>query len=181
MNAPGWKMNVKMTFCKNRTMTWAHHTKIKIALAMMAGVMAMIAWYGVVHAQTPAVQPRSVWDGVYTDAQARRGGQVYLSDCSTCHGKQLEGIDDAPALAGKDFMDSWDGRTLSALLAQMRKMPRDAPGRLSTAEYADTMAYILSVNKFPAGKTDLPQEAEVLRQIRMEAVKSAPAKPALKK
>jgi len=176
MNAPGWKMNVKMTFCKNRTMTWAHHTKIKIALAMMAGVMAMIAWYGVVHAQTPAVQPRSVWDGVYTDAQARRGGQVYLSDCSTCHGKQLDGIDDAPSLAGKDFLDSWDGLTLGALFEKMRKMPRDAPGSLSRTEYADTLAYILSVNKFPSGQSELPPETELLRQIRLEQAKPAPKK-----
>jgi mono/diheme cytochrome c family protein len=149
-------------------------------VTLVAGTV-MAAFYFAVQAQTAAIPTRSVWDGVYIDAQASRGAQIYLSDCASCHGKQLNGIDDAPALAGKEFIDSWDGRTLSALLAQMRKMPRDSPGRLSSAEYADTMAYILSVNKFPAGKVDLPQEAEVLRQIRLEATKSAPAKPASKK
>jgi mono/diheme cytochrome c family protein len=157
-------------------MTQAHHTKIKFVLAMIAGVAAIVVSYRAVSAQTSAVQTRSVWDGVYTDAQAARGAQFYTSDCASCHGNRLEGKDDAPSLAGKEFMDSWDGRTLGSLLAQMRKMPRDAPGRLSAAEYADSMAYILSVNKFPAGKTDLPQEIEVLRQIRLEAAKPAPKK-----
>src|SRR5262245_53941489 len=27
---------------------------------------------------------RSVWDGVYTDAQAKRGGAAYEYSCSTC-------------------------------------------------------------------------------------------------
>ena len=170
------EMNVKMIFRKNRTMTQANHTKMKIAFAMMACIAAMIACWGVVHAQTPAIQIRSVWDGVYAGAQAKRGGQIYVSDCSSCHGKQLEGVDDAPSLAGREFLDSWDGRTLGALFAKMRKMPRDAPGRLSPTEYADTMAYILSVNKFPAGKAELPQDAELLRQVRLEAAKPAPKK-----
>ncbi len=157
-------------------MTWAPHTKIKTAFVMMAGVAAIVVCYGVVRAQTPAVPMRSVWEGVYTDAQARHGAQIYVSDCASCHGKQLNGIDDAPSLAGKEFMDSWDGRTLGALLAQMRKMPRDAPGRLSPTEYADTMAYILSVNKFPPGKNDLPQENEPLRKIRLDLAKPGPKK-----
>jgi len=162
-------------------MTQAHHPMLKFALIMIAGAATIIASYRAVPAQTSAAQIRSIWDGVYTDAQAGRGAKFYVSDCAGCHGKRLEGIDDAPSLAGKEFMDSWDGRTLGALLAQMRKMPRDAPGRLSAAEYADTMAYILSVNKFPAGKSDLPQEIEALRPVRLEATKSAPAKPAAKK
>lgn len=150
----------------------------RFALAMTAGVAVIITSYCAVPAQTSGAQIRSVWDGVYTDAQAGRGAKFYVSDCASCHGKRLEGIDDAPALAGKEFIDSWDGRTLGALLLQMRKMPRDDPGRFSAAEYADTMAYILNVNKFPAGQSDLPQEIDVLRQIRLEATKSVPAKPA---
>lgn len=157
-------------------MAQAHYTKTRLALVMIAAVAVIGACYNAVPAQTTTVQLRSVWDGVYSDVQAGRGAKIYLSDCASCHGRQLNGIDDSPSLAGKEFMDSWDGRTLGALLAQMRKMPRDAPGRLSPAEYADTMAYILSVNKFPAGKADLPQENEPLRNIRLELAKPAPKK-----
>jgi mono/diheme cytochrome c family protein len=168
-----WQTNVKMILCKNRIMPRIHYTKIRIALVVTAGVIAIVTRYGVVRAQTPPAPTRSVWDGVYTDAQAKRGEQIYLSDCSSCHGKHLDGVDDAPALAGKDFLDSWNGRTLGALLAKMRKMPRDAPGSLSQTEYADTLAYVLSMNKFPPGKAELPQDIDLLRQVRVEAKPTA--------
>jgi len=35
-----------------------------------------------IHAQ----QPRTVRDGVYTDAQAARGGAIYKEKCASCHG-----------------------------------------------------------------------------------------------
>lgn len=52
-------------------------------------------------------------------------------------------------------------------------MPRDNPSHLTPAEYADLVAYILSANQFPAAKTELPANAELLKQIRIEAAKAA--------
>ena len=37
-----------------------------------------------------AAEP-SVWDGVFTAEQARRGETAYLSACASCHGTGLEG------------------------------------------------------------------------------------------
>ncbi len=34
---------------------------------------------------------RSVWDGVYTDAQAKRGQALFEQNCVSCHGPALEG------------------------------------------------------------------------------------------
>ena len=34
---------------------------------------------------------RSVWDGVYTEAQAKRGEALFAENCVTCHGPALEG------------------------------------------------------------------------------------------
>src|SRR5258708_23632603 len=104
-----------------------------------------------------APETRSVWDGVYTDEQAKRGEEVYKGECSTCHGKKLEGVEDAPSLAGKSFVDGWDGLTVGALFEKTRKkMPRDNPGQLSRMQYLDAVAYILNANKFPSGNTELP-------------------------
>src|SRR2546423_1377917 len=50
---------------------------------------------------------RSMWDGVYTDAQAARGQAQYRQECASCHGDRLEGggeIAPAPELAGDIFM-----------------------------------------------------------------------------
>jgi hypothetical protein len=50
-------------------------------------------------------------------------------------------------------------------------MPQDNPGSLSRQQYTDVLAYMLSYNKFPIGKTELARETEVLKQIRYEALK----------
>jgi hypothetical protein len=55
-------------------------------------------------------------------------------------------------------------------------MPQDDPGRLSRQENADVLAYLLSFNKFPAGKVELAHDTEILKQIRIEAAKPDPKK-----
>ena len=43
--------------------------------------------------------PVSIWDGVYTEAQAKEGETVYFSQCAECHGPDFAGREQAPALA----------------------------------------------------------------------------------
>ena len=153
---------------------------IKGAVASVIVVAGVAAVHCGLHAQnqqpqTPQ-QTRSVWDGIFSDDQAKRGATVYTGECSSCHGKDLTGIDEAPSLVGKDFLDDWDGRTVGALFDKTRRnMPRDNPGHLSATEYSDVLAYVLSENKFPSGKTDMGSDSAALKQIRIQAVK--PAKP----
>ena len=63
---------------------------------LAAGVVAL-AWCASAAAQS---SPASVWDGVYTDAQAVRGETAYLQECANCHGTALEGGDMTPPLLG---------------------------------------------------------------------------------
>jgi mono/diheme cytochrome c family protein len=115
---------------------------------------------------------QSVWDGVFTDEQAKRGEPLYGKYCTSCHGSTLEGAEMAPPLAGSAFSANWDGLTLGDLFERMRvSMPQDNPGSLSRQQYVDVLTYILSYNKFPAGKTELARETEVLKQIRFLALK----------
>ena len=50
-------------------------------------------------------------------------------------------------------------------------MPQNKPGSLSRETNAEILAFVLSANQFPAGKEDLPQASEALREIRIEAIK----------
>jgi mono/diheme cytochrome c family protein len=119
-----------------------------------------------------AEDPRSVWDGVYTQAQAKRGQAVYGNECASCHGAQLTGGEGAPPLAGTPFTSAWNGLTAGELFARMREsMPFDRPGKLEERQYADVLAYLLSFNRFPAGKSELATRAGELRQIRFQAEK----------
>ncbi|PYS53310.1 MAG: class I cytochrome c [Acidobacteria bacterium] len=114
----------------------------------------------------PQQQQASVWDGVYTNEQAKRGEASYLQECSNCHGRELEGADMTPALAGLAFSANWDGLTLGDLFERIRiTMPADRPGSLARQQIADILSYVLVVNKFPAGDTELPREVQALRQI----------------
>jgi mono/diheme cytochrome c family protein len=115
---------------------------------------------------------RSVWDGVYTESQAKRGGQVYASQCVNCHGNTLQGDGPASALTGPGFTADFDGANLGEMLDRTRTtMPEDKPGTMSRQQVADVLAYVLSFNKFPAGETELPTQAEALNQIKFLATK----------
>jgi S-disulfanyl-L-cysteine oxidoreductase SoxD len=115
---------------------------------------------------------KSVWDGVYTDGQAKRGQGAYNGNCASCHGDQLTGREMAPPLAGGEFVSNWAGLTIGDLYDRVRTtMPATRPGKLSSEENADIIAYILAFNKFPSGSTELPHQSEVLKQIRLDAEK----------
>jgi len=116
-----------------------------------------------------AQSSRSVWDGVYTSEQAQRGEALYTRQCARCHGAQLTGGEAAPPLAGGDFLSNWNGLTVGDLFERVRvSMPADRPGQITREQNADILAHILRANQFPAGKSELEQQAEVLKQIRIE-------------
>jgi mono/diheme cytochrome c family protein len=119
-----------------------------------------------------AAQGKTVWDGVFTAEQAKRGEAIYMSDCASCHGGDLGGDGFAPALSGAEFASAWNGLSLGDLLERVRiSMPPTDPSAVSVEQKADILAHILQANKFPAGKTELPKEVEALKQITYKANK----------
>jgi mono/diheme cytochrome c family protein len=114
---------------------------------------------------------------VYTEEQAKRGESLYQKECKTCHGDTLAGGESAPPLTGGAFLANWNGLTLGDLFERIRKtMPQNAPGKLNRQQNADILAFVLSANKFPTGKTELSRQAEFLKEIRFEAVRPEPKK-----
>jgi len=111
-------------------------------------------------------QAHTTRDGVFTDAQAKRGEDVYARACASCHAPDLSGSGQAPPLADADFAKEWDGQPLADLFERIRTtMPADAPGALKPAEVADVMALLLSKARMPAGSTELPGDAAALKTI----------------
>lgn len=118
---------------------------------------------------------RSIWDGVYTTAQADSARLYYLGACAPCHGRRMNGAPDeadmspGPPLAGVAFRRAWDGRTLGALFEYMRTtMPVRNPGQLSDQRYADIIAYMLDYDGVPAGDQKLGPDMNVLTDIVIE-------------
>jgi ankyrin repeat protein len=120
-------------------------------------------------AAVPATSPpggRTVWDGVFTEAQATRGQQAYKQACAACHQDDLLGESDAPALAGAQFSTRWTGTTVDDMLQTIRRtMPQEAPDSLGTQVYVDIITHILKVNGGRAGAEELPAEPAKLQQI----------------
>src|SRR5262245_20645409 len=144
--------------------------KVKTAAAVIMSLAAIGVFNSATGAQQTDRTSRSVWDGVYTEDQAKRGEALYGRECASCHGNELTGADEAPALSGPAFLANWDGLTVGDLSERVRvSMPPNKPGRLSRQQIADILCHVLRVNDFPAGKTELDPKIETLKQIRIEA------------
>jgi S-disulfanyl-L-cysteine oxidoreductase SoxD len=140
---------------------------VKLCAVVLAGLLAV----GLSHSLR-GQERASVWDGIYTEDQAKRGDQDYQKECAKCHGAQMEGKGRTPPLGGAEFTAYWDGMTVGLLFETMQSaMPADRPGQLSMEENADILAYLLKSNTFPSGGKELAGDVDALRKIRFEAAK----------
>lgn len=127
-------------------------------------------------AASAGAQPTaSIWDGVFTVEQARRGQTAYTGPCDRCHGYKLDGASDdpdmlpAPPAAGPKFLRAWEGRSLAALFEYTQQtMPANNPGFLTKQELVDVIAYMLLVSGAPAGDTELGAAPHDLGRIVIE-------------
>ena len=139
------------------------------AMTMMIGLTVPGAFGEQESSSKPA---RSVWDGVYTKEQAKRGEGLYSQGCMRCHGQDLMGGEMAPALSDGQFRSNWDGVPVGELFERIRvSMPADNPGGLSRQQYADILAYVFFKGGFPAGTTELATRTEMLQVIMFKATK----------
>jgi mono/diheme cytochrome c family protein len=127
------------------------------SLAGAAGFAAALALAATLSAQ----DRKSVKAGVYTTAQADRGSSVFRSKCASCHAPNRF-TDDLfySSFAGKPMWEMFDVISDS--------MPEDNPGSLKKEEYADVIAYLLKLNNFPAGESELPIDKDALSAILFE-------------
>jgi len=117
-------------------------------------------------------QGRTVWDGVFSDAQAARGGPIYDEKCSGCHEQDLSGTGMAGELAGPTFRKNYDGMTVDDLYTRVREtMPADGPNTLTVQQYLDVVGYLLSKNDYPSGAAELTADSDTLKNIRLLATR----------
>jgi len=123
-------------------------------------------------ATTGSTGAKTTNDGVFTDAQTKRGGEVYQMTCSACHDAQLTGSGAAPPLTGPDFSANWKDETVGSLVERIQStMPADNPGTLSRQQAADLASFILNFNKYPTGTTELSTNDADLRAIKIAPLK----------
>lgn len=122
---------------------------------------------------TGAAQKRTVWDGVYTEAQAERGQKAFVLNCGGCHRDDMSGGDDSePPLRGDHFTVKWEGAPVAALYDFMaNSMPKSRPGSLALETCVDILAFMLKANGMPSGKAELTTNIDALDAITFTARK----------
>jgi cytochrome c len=92
-------------------------------------------------------------------SQIDHGAQVFAEHCAKCHGAQAQGGPKAPPLVGKkvlkDFTTAQDVYDFVSV-----KMPQDAPGSLTSAEYWAVVAFALAGNGIAFPGTLGPKNAD---------------------
>lgn len=118
----------------------------------------LLAWSLGLNAQ----EMTSVNAGVYTPEQADRGQLLYRNKCASCHPPVRFTDEDLfhKVYADKPLWELFD--------AISETMPEDDPGGMKPEEYADVVAYILRLNRYPTGAADIPTTREGLSAIRLE-------------
>jgi len=135
-----------------RHWTFGFGSCCRVVGSVLVGGMLLVA----ASAAPSAQAPRTVQDGVYSDAQAARGQALYAQRCAGCHGPTLGGAQ-GPALTGDAFARKFRKEPLSALFIKIRyTMPPGAAtgAQLTPEQGADLVAHVLKTNGFPAGKAD---------------------------
>ncbi len=126
------------------------HPSRRLLLAAGALLVTSIATT-LARGQAPVA--RTIWDGVYSDAQAERGTQPFEQHCATCHSVTPGGN---RSLVGKDFMDGFTQKSTADLLTYVSaSMPNGRGGTLPETTYNDIVAYMLKANGFPSTTTEL--------------------------
>ncbi len=141
----------------------------------VVGAAAVVFVVGVGAAATSSAQEPaaggsgSVWSGVYTEDQAKRGEIVSNKLCISCHGPELSGGEAGPTLVGLEFLGNWNALSVADFFDRVHAtMPADAPGTMTPQQTSDVAAYVLKLNKYPAGKAELPTDVAALKKIIIE-------------
>ena len=88
---------------------------------------------------------------VYSTAQATAGRAVYQQSCASCHMADLAGRNEAPQLAGNNFMNTWRSRSTRDLFEFIQSTMPPTGESLGADQYLAVTAFILQANGAAAG------------------------------
>ena len=130
----------------------ARHIRMTIAACIAINAALMMS--------ASAQAPRTVWSGVYTDAQAERARPTFEGTCTQCHTEKPGSATRGGSVSGEKFMAAFQQKSVGDLLSYVSKnMPNGNGGSLPASTYNDLVAFILRANGFPAGTAEVTPEA----------------------
>src|SRR4051794_726501 len=106
--------------------------KVSRSVALTIAIAAAIA---VVTAQQAST-------AVFTAPQAADGRTVYQASCASCHLPDMAGRNEAPQLAGGNFMSTWRTRSTRDLFEYIQSTMPPTGANLGAEQYLAVTAYI---------------------------------------
>ena len=88
---------------------------------------------------------------VFTADQAAAGRTAYQANCASCHLADLGGRNEAPPLAGVNFLNTWRNRTARDLFEYVQSTMPPQAASLPSDQYLSIVAFILQSNGASAG------------------------------
>src|SRR4030095_1495980 len=107
-------------------------------------------------------------DAAYPTTQADRGKAALLQNgCNGCHGADLAG-GRAPSLKSERFITAWENGGVGRLCTKIRDtMPPLNAEQVTPSTKVDIIAYLLQVNGFPLGTTELSVDPDTLESLQI--------------
>jgi cytochrome c5 len=140
-------------------------TRAAIGAIGAATLCTLVAMGSTTRAIVRAESASKLLDGVYTDAQAKRGKIAFDADCASCHGPDLNGAS-GPSLRGEVFLKRWEFKGLNTLVGKVfDTMPNGYATNVQESVKVDMVSYILQTNGYPAGGQELVDDLDALQEI----------------
>jgi alcohol dehydrogenase (cytochrome c) len=128
------------------------HSSLFVASAMAASLVGITIVKASPEPRGGGQQPQPP---VFNGSQAATGATVYAASCASCHMADLAGRNEAPQLAGNNFLNTWRSRSTRDLFEFIQSTMPPTGENLSTAQYLSVTAYILQANGAAAGEAAL--------------------------
>ncbi|ADO43712.1 c-type cytochrome [Ketogulonicigenium vulgare] len=110
----------------------------------------------------------SIYDGVYTAAQAEAGQAAWMTSCASCHGPTARGSSGGPRVIGPVINNKYADKPLLDYFNYTRdNMPMGAPHSLSDDTYVEIVAFILQSHGAEPGETELTSDEALLGSLMM--------------
>ena len=91
-------------------------------------------------------EPLSLVSGIYSEAQAESGADLYNTYCAHCH---------LPSFYTNIDVTWNDMSVLDFYYKVSGSMPADNPRALNQAQYLNLVAWVLAINGYPSGNTSM--------------------------
>jgi len=115
------------------------HYKNSMAIIAMVVFIKLSLPYMAFSMENDEDGEKSIFQGIYSEQQVRRGAETFNNICQKCHMPN-----DFSAIFYPDY--DLNNQIVDYYEVISMTMPQDSPGTLSKQVYQDVIAYILSLN-----------------------------------